>query len=44
MTATVLSPAGEVLFRVRRPLYLINSRMAVEDAVAWFRTAGMLRK
>ena len=32
MTATVLSPAGDIIFRVRRPLYLINSRLNVEDA------------
>jgi len=31
MTATVLSLEGEVLFRVRRPMYLVNSSMTVED-------------
>ena len=32
MSATVMSPAGDVIFRVRRPLYLINSVMNIEDA------------
>ena len=32
MTATVLSPAGDIIFRVRRPLYLISSTMNIEDA------------
>jgi len=32
MSATVLSPAGDVIFRVRRPMYLVNSHMNIEDA------------
>lgn len=32
MSATVMSPAGDVIFRVRRPLYIINSVMNIEDA------------
>jgi len=30
--ATLLNPAGDVIFRVRRPIYLINSNTVVEDA------------
>jgi uncharacterized protein YxjI len=31
-TATLLSPAGDVIFRVRRPMYLINSSTTIEDS------------
>ncbi|KAL4451629.1 hypothetical protein ABPG75_007291 [Micractinium tetrahymenae] len=30
-TATVFSPDGQVIFRMRRPMYLINSSIFVED-------------
>ncbi|KAL4433405.1 hypothetical protein ABPG77_010258 [Micractinium sp. CCAP 211/92] len=30
-TATVFSPDGQVIFRMRRPMYLINSSIYVED-------------
>ncbi|KAL4856200.1 putative AAA domain-containing protein [Chlorella vulgaris] len=30
-SATVLSPDGQVIFRMRRPFYLINSTMYIED-------------
>ena len=30
--ATLLNPAGDVIFRVRRPLYVINSSTIVEDS------------
>jgi uncharacterized protein YxjI len=32
VTATVLSPGGDIIFRVRRPMYLLNSTMHIEDA------------
>lgn len=31
-SATLLNPRGDVLLRVRRPLYLLNSRTVLEDA------------
>ena len=30
-TATVMDAAGEVVFRVRRPMYLLTSSIRVED-------------
>jgi hypothetical protein len=29
-TATVFTPDGQVIFRLRRPFYLINSSMLIE--------------
>ena len=39
--ATLLNPAGDVIFRVRRPLYLINSSTVVEDSFG--RQVGEIR-
>jgi hypothetical protein len=34
-TATVMSPEGQVIFRMRRPFYLVNSSIFIE--VGWRR-------